>query len=120
MTRIYPLLTHSSPLNTPTLAWYFLFSQLMSFASLQKTPSQRELAHQNHWGSVSSTSPSTHAGLNLVCARAPPTRATGGRDFWLFVRQATTSPGEMTPTAPRPKHNYRVNRVLNGEDIIPD
>jgi hypothetical protein len=26
-------------LNTPTLAWYFLFSQLMSFATLQKTPS---------------------------------------------------------------------------------
>ena len=45
MTRIYPLLTHSSSLNTPTLAWYFLFSQLRSFTSLQKNPSQNSRAN---------------------------------------------------------------------------
>jgi hypothetical protein len=34
----YPHLTHTSPLNTPPLAWYFFFSRLESFTSLQKTP----------------------------------------------------------------------------------
>jgi hypothetical protein len=57
---------------------------------------ERELAHQNHWGSVSSTSSSTHAGLDLICARAPPTWAAGGRYLWLFVRQATDGHGEMS------------------------
>src|SRR6185503_4934298 len=57
---------------------------------------ERELAHQNHWGSVSSTSSSTHAGLDLICARAPPTWAAGGRSLWLFVRQATDGHGEMS------------------------
>ena len=28
---------------------------------------KRELTHQNHWGSVSSASSSTHAGVDLVC-----------------------------------------------------
>jgi hypothetical protein len=41
MTRIYPLLTHSSPLNTPTFAWYFLFSRLMSSRAFKKPLSKQ-------------------------------------------------------------------------------
>src|SRR5207249_6793863 len=69
----------------------------------------RQLAHQNHWGSVSSASPSTHASLDPLCARASPTRAASRRYLWLLVRQATTGPGEMKYTSAWPKHNRRVS-----------
>src|SRR5262249_12443862 len=67
----------------------------------------RQLAHQNHWGSVLSASPSTHASRDPLCARASPTRAASGRYLWLLVRQATIGPGEMQYTSARPKHNRR-------------
>src|SRR5207302_3224690 len=56
---------------------------------------ERQLTRQNHWGSVSSASPSTHAGVDLVCARTTPARAESRRSLWLFVCQATDGPGEM-------------------------
>src|SRR5205823_6986353 len=56
----------------------------------------RELAHQNHWGSVSSASPSPYAGIDPLCARTTPTRAEGRRPLRLFVCQATNGCGEMS------------------------
>src|SRR5262249_36312950 len=56
----------------------------------------RELAHQNHWGSVSSASPSPYAGVDPLCARTTPTRAEGRRPLRLFVCQATNGGGEMS------------------------
>src|SRR5215212_3799859 len=56
---------------------------------------ERQLTPQNHWGSVSSASPSAYAGVDLVCARTTPARAESGRSLCLCVCQATNSHGEM-------------------------
>ena len=62
---------------------------------LPPSPTKGSFPPQNHWGSVSSASPSPHAGIAVVCARTTPTRAESGRSLCLFVFQATDSHGEM-------------------------
>src|SRR5712691_7408811 len=67
------------------------------FASGLSAPvtDKRQLPPQNHRGSVSSASPSTDAGVDPLCPRAPPTWAEGGRPLCLSVCQATNRHGAM-------------------------
>src|SRR4029434_2820838 len=74
----------------------------------------RELAHQNHWGSVSSASPSPDAGVDPLCARTTPTRTEGRRPLRLSVCQATNGCGEMSVCLVLTRSQQASNFVVHG------
>ena len=83
-------LSHSKTLVSGVRGVFVVASGLPSSVT-----DERQLTPQNHWGSVSSASPSTYAGLDPVCARTTPARTESGRYLCLFVCQATDGHGEM-------------------------
>ena len=85
--------------------WWLVFVAY-AFLHLDCLPlvtDKRELARQNHWGSVSSASPSSYPGVDPLCPRATPAWAAGGNSLCFFIRQATTGPGEMSVHLDLPK-----------------
>src|SRR5262249_35283180 len=77
----------------------------------------RELAHQNHWGSESSASPSAYAGVDPLCARTTPTRAEGRRPLRLSVCQAPNGCGEISVRLVLAKSQQArtlLQRIING------